>query len=606
MEPTFDSDSGIPPHLKETQKPALAIERRPGLLRYLNGLLVSFSPGERLFLYILTISLALSAWILVIELNRAISTEVPASGGTLVEGAVGTPRFVNPLLSITQSDQDLTALVYSGLLRVDPEGGYIPDIAESYTISDDGTTYTFNLRSDVTFHDGTPLTAEDVLFTIARAQNPDVKSARRADWEGVVASKTDDDTIVFTLPNAYAPFVENTTIGILPKHLWENVPASEFQFSQLNTEPVGSGPYRFKSVTRDNTGAPVEYTLIPFNNFTLGTPHIKRIVYRIYTSTEALVAAYEEGAIDSFVVASPKSLPETTALSANLFQLPLTRVFGVFLNQSHAPVLADAAARTAIDQAVDKHAIVQTVLGGYAEAVSGPIPPGIMSRPATSSSPTRMSPEERIEMARATLSAGGWSFSEEEQIWKKGTNRLAFTLSTADTEELVATANMLSEQWRAAGIPVTVQVYPLTDFNLSVLRPRTYDAILFGEIVGRSLDLFAFWHSSQRNDPGLNLSLYTNAEADKKLASARAESNRLNREALFQEFAAILAKDTPAVFLYSPRLAYMVPKHLNGMEVGALTQPSDRFKGVYRWYRDTERVWTIFAPGVQEGTFFHL
>lgn len=599
---SLDSQS-IPAHLKEEKKPALTALRRLSFIRYLEGLLVTFSPGERLLLYLFSMALALSAWFLVIDLNAAVSTEVPASGGTLVEGTIGTPRFINPLLSVTQSDQDLTALLYSGLVRAEPGGGYIPDIAESYAISEDGTTYTFTLRSDAEFHDGTPITAEDVLFTIARAQNPDVKSVRRADWEGVVASKTDDSTIVFTLPNAYAPFLENATMGILPKHLWEKVPASEFQFSQLNTQPIGSGPFRIKSLTRDDTGAPIEYVLVPFKQFTLGTPHIKRIVYRAYANEESLLAAHDAGDIDSFVASSPRLLPDH--MRGSIVQYPLTRVFGVFLNQSHAPVLSDAAARSAIDTAINREAVIQDVLGGFAEELRGPIPPGIMGRQA-SSTQTRIPNEERTARARDILSAGGWTFDDAEQVWKKGTNRLAFTLSTVDTAELVATANALADQWRAAGIQVNVQVYPLTDFNLSVLRPRTYDAVLFGEVVGRSLDLFAFWHSSQRNDPGLNLALYTNAEADKRLASARAETDRLKREALFGEFSTILQNDVPAVFLYAPRLAYIVPKHLNGVEVGSLTQPSDRYLSAYRWYRDTERVWNIFAPGVEDSTFLHL
>ena len=246
--------------------------RRP--LKRMDLLLRTFSPAERLLLYILSIALGVSAFVLLANVNQAVSTEVPTRGGSLTEGAVGTPRFINPLLAVSQTDQDLTTLVYSGLLRAGSGGDYLPDLAESVDISNNGTIYTFHMRKNLTFHDGTPLTSADVLFTVQSAQNPDIKSPRRADWEGVAVAAPDEHTVVFTLPHAYAPFRENATLGILPKHLWENVKPDEFPFSTLNTHPVGSGPYAVKNATLDTTGAPAIYTLAAFLHFALGEPNI--------------------------------------------------------------------------------------------------------------------------------------------------------------------------------------------------------------------------------------------------------------------------------------------------------------------------------------------
>ena len=197
----------------------------------LESALRRFSPGERLLLYALSAMLAFSALGLLALANSATSVTIPARGGSLTEGLVGPVRFVNPLLALSGPDKDIGALVYSGLMRATPEGKLIPDLAERVEISEDGTVYTFTLRPALTFHDGAPLTSADVLFTIARAQDPEIKSARRADWEGVSAVAPDPRTVVFTLPHAYAPFLENATLGILPKHLWESVSAEEFPFS---------------------------------------------------------------------------------------------------------------------------------------------------------------------------------------------------------------------------------------------------------------------------------------------------------------------------------------------------------------------------------------
>src|SRR3989344_5133832 len=588
----------------------LSEEKRVSRFQRLNSLLREFTPVQRMMLYGFTILMGLSAFVLLAKANDLISVEIPAPGGSLVEGSVGTPRFMNPLLAASQSDQDLTTLIYSGLLREQKDGSFTPDLASDYDISADGTVYTFHLKPDLAFHDGKPLTADDILFTISLAQNPDVKSTRRADWEGVVVKAPDTGTIVFTLPHAYAPFLENTTMGILPKHVWQSVPAQEFPFSPSNTHPVGSGPYRIKDVKTDTTGAPTEYRLVPFNGFVLGTANITHITYRVYASEDALMSAVEGGDIDSFVSSSPKDLPRTAADDANLIRVPLTRVFGIFLNQNHASVLANAAVRAALDAAVDKRKIVSDILGGYGSTLDGPIPPGLFSDTSTSASSTETD-ADHAQAARDILTKGGWKFSANATStdaappagrWIKDKTTLSITLATADTDELVATAHAVADAWRAAGIQTQVQIYPLQELNSTVLRPRAYDAVLFGEVVGRSLDVYAFWHSSQRNDPGLNLALYANAVADKALADARAETDPTKRQQSYLTFLEAVRKDKPAVFLYSPDIVYLVPTHVQGIDIGTITTPSERFPDVYEWYRDTERVWDIFAPKIRDSS----
>jgi peptide/nickel transport system substrate-binding protein len=589
--------------------PPLFEEKRAPRFQRLNNLLREFTPFQRMMLYGFTILLGLSSFVLLAKANNLISVEIPASGGSLIEGAVGTPRFINPLLAASQSDQDLTTLIYSGLLREEKDGTFTPDLASSYDISADGTVYTFHLRPDLTFHDGKPLTSEDVLFTVGLAQNADVKSTRRADWEGVSAQAPDPNTIIFTLPHSYAPFLENATMGVLPKHVWQSIPVQEFPFSPANTRPIGSGAYKIKDVKSDTTGAPTEYQLVPFSGFALGEANITHITYRIYPSDEALQGAFEDGKIDSFVSSSPKDLPRTAGDDANLVSVPLSRVFGIFLNQNHAPILANASVRAALDAAVDKQKIIDEVLGGYGAPLGGPIPPGLFTD-AASTSASSTEAVDQAQAARDILTKGGWKFSTSNASsttptpgsWSKDGTTLSVTLATADTDELVATAHAVADAWNAAGIRAQVQVYPLQELNSTILRPRAYDAVLFGEVVGRTLDLYAFWHSSQRNDPGLNLALYANADADKALADARAETDPIKRLESYQDFLDAVGKDTPAVFLYAPDIVYLVPKRVQGIDIGTITTPSERFIDVYKWYRDTERVWDIFAPKSQDSS----
>jgi peptide/nickel transport system substrate-binding protein len=279
-------------------------------------------------------------------------------------------------------------------------------------------------------------------------------------------------------------------------------------------------------------------------------------------------------------------------------------VFGVFFNQGHAAVLADASVRQALDVGVDKTQLVKSILGGYGVILDGPIPPGVSGTimPAIPMALTHAVAADatttstvNADAARAILVKGGWKFDTATGAWTKGKQTLSFTLATADQPQLVATAQAVVAAWRAAGIQASVQVYPLSEFNVNVIRPRQYDALLFGEVVGRSLDLFAFWDSSQRNDPGLNVAMYANSKVDALLSQARATTDTAQRDKLYAQFATDVEKDTPAVFLYSPQFIYVVPKSLQGVELGALTTPSDRFLNVYQWYTETEHVWSVFT-----------
>ena len=151
-------------------------------------------------------------------INVRLSIEVPEEGGSITEGIVGTPRFINPVLSISDADNDLTALVYSGLMRKSSEG-LVPDLGESYTVSEDGKVYTFTLKDNAVFHDGKKVTANDIAYTISLVKDPVVKSTKRAAWEGVDVNVIDDKTVEFILAEPFSLLLNNTTLGILPKHI---------------------------------------------------------------------------------------------------------------------------------------------------------------------------------------------------------------------------------------------------------------------------------------------------------------------------------------------------------------------------------------------------
>lgn len=586
--PPSGGESGDSPIRQGMEK----LKKEFHVLRGLERVISSFSFSGKLLLGALAFSTIVSAFAVILQINAETLVEVPARGGAHSEGVVGTPRFINPLLSFTEADRDLTALVYSGLLRNDPDGGLIPDLAESYSVSPDGKVYTVLLRDDATFHDGEAVTADDISFTVAKAQEPSIKSPRRANWEGVSVLKVSDREVRFTLRQPYAPFLENLTMGILPEHLWRSVENEQFPFSELNIEPVGSGPYTISSIERDSSRVPKSYTLRSFDDFALGEAHIRTFRLIFFRNESDLVEAYVRGDVDAVNSISPENIARMDGIGT-LYESPLMRIFAVFFNQSQRDVFANKEVRAALEAAVDRDALITEALGGYGSAITGPLPPARIATAADS-----FPGSERITAAAEILERAGWKKNAEsiyEKKVKKVTHTLSFSLATSNTGELKSAAEYLKSAWESLGARVELKIFEIGDLNQNVIRPRKFDSLLFGEIVGRELDLFAFWHSTQRNDPGLNVATYVNSAGDRLLEEARRATDASVRAQKFDAFVAEIQKDIPAVFLYTPSLLFATRDDVSGVRLGALSGASERFLNVHEWYTERDLVWSLFA-----------
>lgn len=559
----------------------------------------TFSLTEKILFGIFATIFALSSLLMLLEINNRFLVEVPRFGGTHREGVIGTPRSINPLLAISETDRDLSMLIYSGLMRVTPEGDLIPDLALDYTVSEDGMEYTFTIRGDAVFHDGEPVTADDVVFTVKRAQDPAIKSPKRSDWEGVGVEKVSDQEVRFLLPQPYSPFLFNTTLGILPEHIWSSVSAEEFPFTQRNVDPIGSGPYKVSHIKRNSAGILERVTLASFANFTLGKPYIETLIFTFFKNEEDLIAALKNGTIDAINSISPHQAVELEkAARYEVLHFPLPRIFGVFFNQSQAPILASNAVRQALVAGIDRTQIIDEVLAGYGTETRSPIPANLVSfTTLTSTDNATPSTQTPTEHAVQILTNAGFELNENgimERETKDGADIAAITIATSDVPELVAVAERVVAQWRAAGIDANLKVFDRNDFTQNVIRPRRYDAILFGEVIGRDLDFYAFWHSSQRTDPGLNIADYANIDVDAALEAVRTLEDGPERIEKLRTFTTEVEQDAPAAFLYSPDFIYIVPKTLEGIIPKYIGTPSDRFLAVYSWYIETDTVWGIF------------
>ncbi len=535
------------------------------------------SAGDQLIFLILGTIVVLTSVIGILKLQASVMVSEPAYGGSLTEGDIGEPRFVNPLLAISDTDHDLTTLTYAGLMGEGPNNTLVPVLAQSYSVSPDGKTYTFILKKNLLFSDGSPLTANDVVFTVQKAENAALKSPQFANWQGVQAVALDSRTVRFTLPAPYAEFLYDTTIGILPATLWKNVTSAAFPFSNLETIPVGEGPFVVTNVTRNSNGTVTRYTLSANPHYALGRPYLDTVNFIFYPDQASLQEAFSSGAIDSAY-----GIPSKNALTA-----PYSHVFAVFLNQTTGNMFSKLSTREALSTAVNRDSIVKNLLGGYATPINGPVPSGSgipdLPLPSTSSN---------VSDAMALLKQAGWKQNTSNQSWTNAAGEtLSITLTTSNVPELQALAEAVQSDWEKIGVHTTLTVDDPGTLSEMVIQPRAYQALLFGMVIDKGDDLYDFWNSKEVTAPGLNITGYSNSAVDALLVKFRTETDPHARMQELMQINQLISADYPAIFIESPDFVYSVPNDLKGVILSQITAPSDRFATVATWYRRTESVW---------------
>ena len=559
------------------------------------------------------IALAITALIIIQKINNKFLIEIPAWGGDITEGIIGTPRFINPLLQFSDADKDLTSIIYSGLMRRKSDGNLAEDLAKSYEISKDGLIYTFTLKDNLLFHDKKPLTVDDVIFTIESAKDNLIKSPKKANWDSVAVEAIGSNKIKFTLKQPYSSFLENTTLGILPAHLWKKIPPTQWNLSDLNILAVGSGPYKIDSI-RKKSGIPQSYGLVSFKKFYDGKPFIKKITFKFYSNEEELVKAFNRGNVDQINSISPQNALELQNNGYKIYTSTLPRIFGLFFNQNEAPIFTDRAVIKAFEKAIDKKRIIKEVLYGYGQTTDSPLPPSLIEYDNFSSTEKIENMSSREEAAKI-LDDAGWKVDEDgirtkeklssiekkisgkktTKVQNKEITKLAFSISTSDIPELKHTAELIQEDLKAIGAQVELKIFETGNLNQNIIRPRKYDVLLFGQIVNHEGDLFAFWHSSQRNDPGLNIAIYTNPKVDKILESILTTLDRKERTKKYLEFQEEIKKDAPVIFLYSPEFIYVSRKPVKDIIISHLKSAQDRLLNIKNWYLKTDHIWKIFS-----------
>lgn len=517
-------------------------------------------------------------------ISNNFSQKIPSHGGKIKEGIVGTPRFINPVLASLETDKDITSLVFAGLVKKDINGNIVGDLAETYTISEDGKTYTFKIKDYAFFHNGDPVTTDDVIYTINKIKDPIIKSPLRASWEGVTIEKIDDKNLLFKLNQPYISFLEKLSIGIISENFWSGVSSQEFTLDERNLKPIGAGPFKITGVKTKNKNI-VKYTLKSYGDYTLGRPYINKIKLKFFKNEDNLVRALRSGKVSQAGAISPEQAEELNK-KRDPELVKLSRVFALFFNQSNNNILGNDEVIRAMELVIDKNRIINEVLRGYGEVATSPIINGIEDV-------LERDRNELLAEAAGILEKEGYS-SNSSGVREKDGNRLSFTISTGNTAELQKTAEIIKEELAEIGISVELKIFDLGDLNQDIIRNRDFEILLFGQVISNESDLFAFWHSSQRSDPGLNITGYSNSEVDKLLEEIVTNYREEDQSEKISSIIEKIKGDRPAIFLYYPEYIYFMSPKVKGENITKISEPRERFSSINSWYIFEDRVWEFF------------
>jgi peptide/nickel transport system substrate-binding protein len=497
---------------------------------------------------------------------------LPARGGKYREGVVGQVSLINPIFGFkNEIDQDLIKLIFSGLVKI--EGGEIkPDLAERWEIKENGKVYKFWLKKKIFWHDGKPLTTDDIVFTFKIIKDKKLKSPLRDVFENVRLEKKDDGSIEFILEKPFSPFLTLLNFGILPKHLWENIPREKFIDSDLNLKPIGSGPFKFKEISFDENGKIRKIVLQRNKKYHLSIPYLDEIHFKFFDSYneafEALITKRIDGLSYQRVVEKIGNVPKII----NFYKIPLSFYTALFLNQK-SENLSSKKIRKALAYSLNKEEIIKEFEN--AEIIdSSIVNPDFKFNQVEKYNYS-------LPLAKKLLNEAGYIKKKDWYTDKRG-KILELDLVVLDNSIYKKVGEIIKNFWEKIGIKTNLKILKKEDFEKAISE-RKYDVLLFGIIEGYDPDPFSLWHSSQINN-GMNLANFKDIKVDVDLEKARMTFNKEERKKYYQEFQKIISEELPAIFLYQVDLIYLQNKEINSLIDNFLFLPSDRFSHIENWY----------------------
>ncbi len=505
----------------------------------------------------------------------------PVAGGIYSEGVVGKFTNANPLYATSSADATVSRLVFSGLLKYDNNNQLVGDLAKNWSLSSTQTRYTFHLRHNVTWHDGQPFTANDVVFTYHMIQNPEAQSSLYANWQGIKVSAKDNYTVNFDLPNPLSSFPYSLTNGIIPAHVFKNTQPIQMRSAQFNSNPIGTGPFEWKfvEVTGKNSATMQQrITLAAFNNYWAGRPKLDGFNITTFSDEQHLSTAFNKKQLNAMDGLDTITDSLQSDSSVHIYTTPLNSEVMAFFNNSN-PALGDVSVRRALVSGVDRGQVTSQLQ----------YPVILADEPLLASQlgydKTAAQAAYNKTGANQILDQDGW-VNSGNSTRSKANQHLEFTMAAEDTPEYSQVAQSLQKQWSQLGIKVNVHYYSADDMQKVIIANHDYDILLYGINIGVDPDVFAYWDSSQASlssQGHLNLSEYKSKTADQALEGARTRADPAQRITKYKIFLTTWATDAPALALYQPNFLYVSRGQVFNYDSKQINSSTDRFTNVSQW-----------------------
>lgn len=507
-----------------------------------------------------------------------------APGGTYTEGVLGAFTNANPLYATDIVDTTVSELIFASLLTYNPNNQLTGELADSWKVDEAGTTYTVKLKPGLTWHDGQPLTADDVVFTYQVIQNPDARSPLFSSWSGIAVTAPDLQTVTFKLPNPLASFPYSLTTGIVPKHILGDVPMTNMRSVSFNTtKPVGAGPFQWQAIELTGSSADRRQETIAlkaFDNYSAGKPKLNGFVVRTFRSAEQLISSFQQQKVTG--IAGLTQVPDSLKGDGGLrvYNLPMTAAVMAFFRTQDS-VLASTKVRQALVAASDTPSIMEDL-----QYPTKPVRQALL-RGQLAFDPKYDQAPHNVEAAAKLLGEEGWVAGADGMRTKDG-KPLLVNLYFLDNPEYSSVAAKLAGQWQAVGAGVKLMPQAEADFQgvLSSPDDYAYDALLYGISIGSDPDVYVYWHSSQydlRSSARLNFSKYRSSAADLALEAGRTRLDPALRAIKYQPFLQAWQADAPALGLYQPRFLYLTHGEVHGLDEKPINSDVGRFRDVHNW-----------------------
>jgi peptide/nickel transport system substrate-binding protein len=539
-------------------------------------------------------------------LPPAIPEEIqPVTGGVYIEALVGKISRLNPLLDLyNPSDHDIDRLIYSSLVRFDDRGLPLGDLAESWGISMDGTVYNFSIREEALWHDGKPVTSEDIIFTVEmmRSEESIIAADVRELWNSVEVISLDAKTIQFRLPEPFAPFMDYLTFGIVPQHVWGGLTHAEMVASPFNLQPVGSGPYYLENLNVED-GEIKGLVLRAFQGYYGKAAFIEQIVFQYLPDSRSALEAYRRDEVMGISRITTDVLPDALKepnLRLYTGRLPELSMIFINLDNPDVPFLADVDVRRALFLGLNRQWMIDNLLDGQAILADGPVFPNTWAY-YDGIEQVQYAPDEAV----ALLKRAGYTIPAEGGSVRTNEDGLALRLELVypDNDVHAALAETIQSNWEKLGVEVSLIAAPYEDLLESYLEPRLYQLALIDLNLVRSPDPdpYPFWHQTQITG-GQNYSKWDDFQVSEYLEQGRVIVDIGERTKNYRNFQVRFTQELPALPLFYPVYVYGVDAEVQGVQMGPLFDASDRFSMINSWYLVARRSEAAAGQPVDEAT----